>query len=126
MTAKRSRTTKSQTDWRVGFRRALIDTLISEGAPVRSDGGNSFGWLDWSWETTVKAVNEAIAADLIDYDASSWVEVSWDEFKGTFYEGDTREVGIDLTLVLTDGRRFKYRYAGTPGALILSIVKDPA
>jgi hypothetical protein len=106
-------------DWKVGFRKAMIDALIKSGTPVSKDAG-FYGWIDYDG-AEIKA---AIRAGEIDYDATAWDDVDWYEFMGTFYEGDTRKTGIDINVVMTNGDTYKLRYAGTVGELINAVVSD--
>ena len=105
-------------DWRAEFRVALIDEVVRYGSPV-SDTASYYGWMDYDWQDKKK---EALAVG-INYEACTWEESSWDEFQGTFYEGDTRQYGIDLHLVLTNGTTLHWRYAGNAGALIIALTK---
>lgn len=106
-------------DWREGFKRALIDALIKEGSPL-DPKPDAWGWIAPDWEEVIGRVREVG----IDYERSTWTESQWSEFMGTFYEGDTRKVGIDATIALKDGSTVAYRYSGTAGDLIVAVVAD--
>jgi len=106
-------------DWKAGFRKAMIDALVKNSTPVGKDA-SFYGYIDPNWQE----VHRAITDGEIDYDATSWEDVEWDQFMGTFYEGDTRKVGIDVNVVLTNGDTYKLRYEGTAGDLINAVVSD--
>jgi len=106
-------------DFTTELRERMIDALINHGSP-RSDTPGTFGWIHEDWQ----AISRTVRDSTIDYAATSWTEVDWHEFMGTFYEGDTRKVGIDVTVVMCNGDRHVLRFAGTVGELIQAIVGD--
>ncbi|HEU0252830.1 MAG TPA: hypothetical protein VFR12_07325 [Pyrinomonadaceae bacterium] len=63
-----------------------------------------------------------IANHGIDYDKTTYVESNWNEFMGTFYEGDTSVYGVDMNLVLNDGTVLRWRYAGSVSDLIQAVL----
>ena len=105
-------------DWRAEFRIALIDEVVRSGTPVSSQP-SYYGWMDHSYSEK----RDQVKATGIDYAATTWEESYWDEFMGTFYEGDTRVYGIDLKLVLKDGTEFHWRYSGSGGNLIMALAR---
>ena len=117
------------TDWREGFKRALIDVVVAHGSPVR-ERPDFFGWEEyptgWGEETyePIYAKKDHIALVGIDYSACTYEESVWDEFMGTFYEGDTRVYGVDAWIVCLDGQRFHWRWKGTASDLIQSVLMD--
>lgn len=114
----------ARSDWRAGFKRALIDVLVQNGQLLKSDPyQRTYGWADYSaqGQRTQKRIRNG--AD-IDYEASTWEESSWEEFMGTFYEGDTRVKGIDLRLVLKTKEEFNWRWSGSVGELIQQVVNE--
>lgn len=106
--------------WRDEFKHALIWEIVRSGQFVRDDA-SYYGWADYDWEGTRRKL--LLGAE-VDYEATNWEESSWDEFQGTFYEGDTRKYGIDMNLVLKDGTVHKMRWSGSVGSLILALVKE--
>lgn len=105
--------------WQDGFKRAFLRAMVRQGSPV-DDKPSYFGWIAKDYERIYKDVEE----NGIDYERSSWEDSSWDEFKGTFYEGDTRVFGVDALIVTGGGSRYRYRYSGTAGDLIASVLED--
>lgn len=107
-------------DWRKGFHRALIDAVVSHGSPV-ADDPSFYGWIHQQYAERIKNVHTVG----IDYERTQAPkEDSWEVFMGTFYEGDTRVYGLDLTVVLLDGQTVRFRYQGTLGELISAVVQD--
>jgi len=106
-------------DFTAELRDRMIDTLVRHGTPVNPNA-DVYGWI----HPGSADVKTRIYEGQIDYARSSWTEVDWHEFMGTFYEGDTRRVGIDLTVVMRNGDRYVLRFAGTVGELIQAIVGD--
>lgn len=92
-------------------------TLIDQGGPV-SDRPSEFGWI----ATDHAAKRQQVANVGIDFDATTYRESCWNEFMGTFYEGDTRVYGVDVDLVLLDGTRLCWRYAGSVSELITAVL----
>ncbi len=106
-------------DWKTGFHRAMIDALISQASPL-DDNPSFYGWIADNWEQTMRRVRNIG----IDYDRSTYEDSDWDEFQGTFYEGDTRKHGVDITLVLNDGSTARYRWSGQVGDLITQVARS--
>lgn len=112
--------TKDAADWKIGFKYAMIDALVKNSTPVDVDKGSFYGWMHPDYSE----IRQAINAGEIDYTKTTWEEVDWHEFMGTFYEGDTRKVGLDVNVVLKDGATYKLRYTGTVAELINDVVSD--
>lgn len=115
----------AKSDWRVGFKKALINVLVQNGRLLKSDSyDRTYGWeADHTKEG--RAIQERIkSTDEIDYEATTWEESSWHEFMGTFYEGDTRVKGIDLRIVLKTKEEFDWRWSGSVAELIHQVVEE--
>jgi hypothetical protein len=115
----------SNDTWKIGFTRALIDAIVREGGVVRKDGGSFYGgWQDYEVTPDVRAEIERVG---IDYAKTTWTESEWHEFMGTFYEGDTRCVGIDAEVSLKSsrkgGRGYTFRWQGSVSDLIIAVVR---
>lgn len=106
-------------DWKRGFHRAMIDALVKNGTPV-GDNPSFYGYIADNWPE----ISERVRTTGIDYETSTFKDSEWHEFKGTFYEGDTRTTGIDVNLVLLDGSIAKYRWEGHPGDLIQQVANS--
>lgn len=106
-------------DWKRGFHAAVIRAIITNGSPL-DDKPDGFGWLAGDWERILATVR----AGEVDYDASTYAESDWHEFMGTFYEGDTRVVGIDAAIALRSGERFVWRWKGTASDLIEHVLSN--
>lgn len=115
-------------DWKAGFKRAVIDAIVAGGMPVRANPSR-FGWEDYDRARDIKS---AIAYQGIDYTRSTYRESCWDEFMGTFYQGDTRVYGVDATIVLRGaheigdppGRSYHFRWKGTASDLIQAVLSE--
>lgn len=105
--------------WKAGFKRALVDAIIRNGSPL-DPKADIWGWT----HPKHHEVAQAVRSGKIDYQACTWEESEWSEFMGSFYEGDTRKYGMDLTIKMKDGQEFIYRYSGTVSDLILAVVAD--
>lgn len=117
-------------DWRAEMKRHMIDVLVRTGAPVRDDP-SIYGWQVYEWDEQwasrrkgTETRKQRVERVGIDYVATTYVESCWDEFMGTFYEGDTRVYGVDLHLVLLDGTRLHWRYSGSLSDLITAVLED--
>lgn len=109
---------KEKTPWQEEAHRLVVDFLVHHGSPVKKED-SFYGWIAPNWMEIYKQVKEVG----IDYKNSRWDDSEWDEFKGTFYEGDTRTVGIDATIVLKDRTAITFRWQGSPGEMLTAIVK---
>lgn len=103
--------------WKMEFRRAMINALVEQGVAV-CERPDRFNWCDHDWQ----AKRATVASVGIDYVATVYRESCWNEFMGTFYDGDTRVYGVDLDLVLLDGSRLHWRYGGTLAELIAAVL----
>lgn len=109
-------------NWRDDFKRALIDAVILHGSPL-NDKDTHWNWLAWEARNHEERW-AAVRTVGVDYEKTPMPEDScWEEFMGTFYEGDTRVYGMDVNLVLNDGTHSPWRYSGTLGALIEAVMK---
>lgn len=110
-------------DWKIGFKRAMIKALVDGGSPVRDDP-SFYGWEDYDhhWPPVRHPKRIMIDRVGIDFDATTYRESVWAEFQGTFYEGDTRVYGVDLDLVLCNGKRLRWRYTGTVSKLLTAVL----
>lgn len=106
--------------WKNNYKRALINTIVRYGTPV-DDKPNFHNWTAFDWQKRRAAVEEVG----IDYDATPMPDDSaWDEFKGTFHEGDTRTYGIDVKLHLNDGRTMLWRIANNFSDLLKAVLEE--
>lgn len=107
--------------WKKEFHKALIDAFVNNGTPVDESGRDTFyGYIAHNWQEICTETHEVG----IDYDKSTFTEAEWEAFQGTFYEGDTRKVGLDATIMLKNGRRHVFRYDGTVSDLILAVAGE--
>jgi hypothetical protein len=110
----------SSPQWRVELHKAVVDYLLANGTPMEpGDRDRFYGYVSPNWEQ----IRERVAIEGVDYDRTTWDSSEWDEFKDTFYEGDTRTVGIDVKGYLNDGTPIEYRWSGQPGELLLAIIR---
>lgn len=111
-------------DWRIGFKKALIDALIRGGNLLNDDPyQQTYGW-EGDYTKDGQAKIKIIHNGDIDYEATTWEESTWHEFMGTFYEGDTRVKGIDLRIVMKTKEEFNWRWQGSVGDLIQQVVTE--
>jgi hypothetical protein len=109
-------------NWRVGFKKALIDVLTCHGYKLKDDGYyRTYGWEDYQGTEDMKKAMLTIG---INYEATTWQESTWEEFMGTFYEGDTRVKGVDLRVVLKDKTEFDWRWSGSVSDLIQQVIAE--
>lgn len=105
--------------WRKGFHKALVDAVVANGSLVRKNA-SFYGWRDYSGTAEMR---KKVAKVGVDYNATKMPkETSWHEFQGTFYEGDTRVVGIELDVVLKDGTVGQYRWEANMSDLIQAVL----
>ena len=105
-------------NWKAEFKRHLIDVLVKNGSKV-DDNASVYGWQEYDLHGKYKSM---IANHGIDYDKTTYTEATWYEFMGTFYEDDTSVYGVDMNLVLGNGKVLKWRYAGTVSELIQAVL----
>ena len=84
-------------DWREEYKKALRRTVIRRGTLI-DQHASFYGWRDWDdrhfgsqRDCHVEAVGDP-------------VEQTWDEFMGTFYEGDTTKHGVEIEISCTCGQ----------------------
>lgn len=113
--------------WKDDLKRHMIDVLVRLGSPVR-DRVDIYGWQQYDWNTTPGTTTatqkrEHVARVGIDYTGSEYREADWYEFAGTFVES-YHVYGVDLSLVLTDGTKYLWRYDGTLTKLLHAVLED--
>lgn len=108
-------------DWRDGFRKSFLDMILREGNDM--DVSADY-WWGWYQQPESRRVGEAIIAEGVNYDESSWDDSEWQEFMGTFYTGDNRVYGIDARVVSNQGRVYHWRWRGTIAEAIESVLAD--
>lgn len=111
-------------DWKVGFHRAVIDSILAKGRQLapRSQRDN-FGWRqDRYSHEPVDPVMHRILRHGIDYNKSTYVDSNWSEFAGTF-TSDEQKYGMDAEIVTVRGERFEWRYEGTLGQMLDAILE---
>jgi len=96
----------------------MINALVRVGTPT-GEGSGFYGMIANNWQEIVERVKRVG----IDYEKSKWQDDYWDEFKGTFDEGDTRVYGVRVKLVLLDESLVEYVYAGSIGELISEVTR---
>lgn len=94
---------KDSTNWKDGFTAHLAEFISNSGRPVLLNSG-FYGWTDYQFNT--KNHGEVIFASMPKSNG-------WDEFEGTFHEGDTRHYGYDMDVVYADGQSRVLRIEGT-------------
>lgn len=104
-------------DWKVEFKRALIDEIISSGSPVR-DNPTSWGYLAPDW----REIRDRVASIGVDYAKTTHEESRWWDGADTFNDG-YEKIGIDAVVTLLDGSVVKFRYDGSASDLIMSLVR---
>jgi len=112
----------TDTDWKAGFHRALVDAIVRNGGP--HDPAKSPWWGSSLPDNWMEVIGQVTAAGIDYTNTPRPIEAEWDEFGGTFYEWDTRKYGMDLELHLLDGTRVWYRYSGSISELLLAVVGD--
>lgn len=109
-------------DWRIGFRRAMIDAMVRVGSPL-DPNPSQWGWI----HSDYASIYDQIKTVGIDYDACGIVEeVDWYEFQGTFHEGDHRCYGAELEIVLNDGSRCTFRVTTRLAEFIVEVIRTEA
>lgn len=110
-------------DWRIGFKRALVDTILRLGSPCKpgTDWELYYGWEDYGARYDQLDHIDRVG---IDYDKTETVESEWHEFKGTFYEGDNIAYGVDMRLMLLDETVYRWRFDRRLSDFIMELVKS--
>lgn len=107
-------------DWRVGYRRALVDALVRLGSPL-ADRTSVYGWTHEDWQE-IRAHVRSVG---IDYERTGEPEdTSWNEFAGTFADDDNCVYGVEFTLVLQNGSTHRWRVSARLGEVLLEVARD--
>lgn len=108
------------TDWRVGYQAALKQYIFRHGSPV-DQNPSFYGWIADDYRSVREhlAVCPPVEPIVVD-------ESEWNEFQGTFYEGDTTCRGIDATFSCGCGEVANrvFRWRGSFGELIIGLVNE--
>ena len=109
-------------DWRKDFHRAVVDTILRLGAPCR-DGESWQLYYDWTDYSSLSERMTHITTIGVDYDKTTYEETNWQEFMGTFHEGDNTVYGVGMTLVLKDGHTYRWRYGQPFGTFLMEVLR---
>lgn len=111
---------------RVEYERILTAAIIKNGMPVSRDGGY-YGWGDYEIEypNDYEGGRHSVACGIaktgrVDEDAY------WQEFMGTFYEGDETKHGMEVSGVSCNCGRITdrvYRWSESPGEAIRIVLE---
>lgn len=108
-------------NWREGYRRAMLDTILRIGTPVKSP---TSGMWDYEWEE-VAQIRHKMHGCGINYEASGQIEEEkWHQFQGTFHEGEHYAYGVGVQIVADDGDSYHWRYTGNMAEFIKEVMKE--
>lgn len=101
-------------DWRKGFHRAVVDTVLRLGD--RWDPATQY----LSIERSLNVIHEQIQEIGINYDATTVTEEWW-------YNGPSGEnvLGVDMHLVLNNDTTYWWRYGHRLSELLIEIINSP-
>lgn len=111
-------------DWKVGYRKALMEALIRDGGVVSSTPSHYSTWQDYARSGEIF---EHMKSCTVDLDRSTELKDSeWQEFMGTFYEGDETVHGVDAYVSCSCGEYYQIpmRMTGTFGELVKRVLED--
>lgn len=101
----------NSSDWRIGFKKALIDFVISKGSPVILDA-DTFQWEDFLVDKS--SIGKPVAVfNLIEND-------SWTEFVDTL-TGTETSYGITADVLFDSGYSRRIRVTGELGEIVRNI-----
>ncbi len=111
----------SDSAWVERFREVVAQTIIQHGRVVSADA-SFYGWTDF--EATEHLRSYGGSCPVVGHGTPS--EDSWDEFQGTFYEGDTTQHGMQMTVTCECGQITDQilRYEGNVSEMISSIITN--
>jgi hypothetical protein len=105
--------------WQDGYKKALITVVARQGVPV-ADKPSVYSYMHPTWQEIKKLIRDVG----IDFEKTSMpVELSWEEFGGTFTDHDDTKYGVDVHLVLRDGSTHHMRYQIGMSSLIAQVLE---
>jgi hypothetical protein len=104
-------------DWKVGFKRAMVDALLKEGSPLDplEDG---WGWI----HPDAEAIRKEMKFHAIDYRNTTWTDNWITANADSFNEGTRKEV-IDVTVRFFSHDPVVFRYVGGVSDLISAVMQ---
>lgn len=108
-------------DWVERFREALARTIIQHGRVIAKDA-NFYGWADFPATEHLRDYGDN--CPIVKHEVPT--EDTWDEFEGTFHEGDTTRHGMQMKITCECGQiKGRYlRYEGNVGEMISDIITN--
>lgn len=108
--------------WKVGYRRAVTGYIARNGSPLDPNPSYYGGWYHKNSGGAQAHIASCGLADGL-----TFVEDSWDEFHGTFYEGDTMHHGMrmDVTCQCGQVREMPWRLEATMSDITLGVLNQP-
>jgi len=110
-------------DWKQNYKRALLNAFAKE-ARVVDKNASFYGWVDWERS---KLTFEHFNACSVDVELTPMPEdSSWNQFQGTFYEGDTTIHGMatDVTCQCSIIDAVPMRLDGTFSELLEAVLRE--
>lgn len=115
---------------RAEYDKALIAAILKRGTMVSEDA-SIYGWEDYdyhfgpSWSRAERRTPHHLACVLVSIGRP--VETRWDEFQGTFYEGDTSEHGVELPGITCECGKLEdrtLRWKASPQAIAEAVFEE--
>lgn len=113
-------------DWKTSYKRAVL-TAFARQADVRLDRDNYYASGSGFNHGATGKVRQHLKTCTIDPVLTKMpTDSEWDEFMGTFYEGDTTKHGMDATVTCRCGyvRKTRMRLEGTFSNLLRAVLEE--
>jgi hypothetical protein len=111
-------------DWKAGYKLAVLSAFVRQAGAVRDGSYYSSGNINYDLTDEIRKHLQTCPPAF--GKMAMPVDSDWEEFMGTFYEGDTTVHGLDTYLYCECGKYKgeQIRLRGTFSELLTAILKD--
>lgn len=111
-------------DWKVGYKLAVLSAFVAKAGATRDGSYYASGNINYDLTEEIREHMKVCPCDLSKMEMP--VDSRWQEFMGTFYEGDETVRGLDAYLTCQCGKYEgeQIRLQGTFSELLTAILRE--
>lgn len=116
----------TEDDWKIGYKKSVLNVFAKEGIVKTPEHEyyHNMGGVDYK---KTEQIQTHLKNCWIDPILSTMpIDVTWDQFRGTFWTGTTQQVGLDATVTCHCGfyKKINMRMEGSFGDLLRAVLEN--